>query len=114
MADSVEESLRRYRPSGPHPELRRRIVQQPAGARTWPWAAAAAALFVMTVVLHGQVDSQVQALYDPPADPRREAIEQLTTMLGGTEEARIVAETIALQEQVRATRTATPPAPEAR
>lgn len=37
--------LRRYRPAGPPPELRARVVaSEPPAVRAWPWAAAAAIL----------------------------------------------------------------------
>lgn len=106
MANSVDDLLRRYRPAGPPPELRAQVLDQRRVAATWPWAAAAAALLVTTVLLHAQVRSHVAEVYEPPPDPRRDAVEQLTSMLGGTQEARILAETGVLQEQVRASRTA--------
>lgn len=50
----LEERLRRYRPSGPPPELRARaIAGEPDVRPAWPWAAAAAVLLCATVVLHG-------------------------------------------------------------
>ena len=41
MSDpELEDLLRRYRPAGPPPDLRARIVAGPAPVpRTWPWAA---------------------------------------------------------------------------
>ena len=41
----IEELLRRFRPAGPAPDLRARVVSDwtPTG-RTWPWVAAAAVL----------------------------------------------------------------------
>ena len=41
----IEDVLRRYRPAGPAPDVRARIVagERPEG-RVWPWAAAAAVL----------------------------------------------------------------------
>lgn len=52
MSDpELEDLLRRYRPAGPPPDLRARIVAGPAPVpRTWPWAAAAAALLAMVCV----------------------------------------------------------------
>jgi hypothetical protein len=43
----LDDLLQRYRPAGPPPELRARVVaNKEAVRRTWPWAAAAAALLV--------------------------------------------------------------------
>jgi hypothetical protein len=114
LADPVDELLRRYRPAGPPPELRAQVLDQRRAAATWPWAAAAAALLVTTVLLHAQVRSHVGELYEPAPDPRRAAVEELTSTLGGTDEARILAETIALHEQLRVVRTATMPGQESR
>jgi hypothetical protein len=48
----VEDLLRRYRPVGPPPELRGRVVAPvPPVRRAWPWAAAAAALLASVCVL---------------------------------------------------------------
>jgi hypothetical protein len=55
MTDNeLEDLLRRVRPAGPRPELRARIVASTAarrGKRAWPWAMAAAAMLILTVVL---------------------------------------------------------------
>jgi hypothetical protein len=48
--DPIEDTLRRYRPSGPPATLRDRVLAPPVG-RTWPWAAAAAALLAVTLGL---------------------------------------------------------------
>jgi hypothetical protein len=49
MSDAeLDELLRRYRPAAPPPELRNRLTTQRSRPRTWPWAAAAAALFLVT------------------------------------------------------------------
>ncbi|MFP5378882.1 MAG: hypothetical protein ACLGHP_03890, partial [Vicinamibacteria bacterium] len=48
MTDDVEALLARYRPSGPPPGLRDRVVAPRPW--TWPWVAAAAALLLATGV----------------------------------------------------------------
>ena len=52
MKPDLDDLLRRYRPSGPPPELRARVLSgaTPAG-RAWPWVAAAAVLLAATVGL---------------------------------------------------------------
>ena len=106
-----EELLRRYRPAGPDPDLRARICAAAPARRAWPWAAAAAALLAVTVVLRSQAGEQSAHIVPPPVDTRRAAVDQLTMMLGGTEDARVLAETIALHEQMRAERIANATAP---
>lgn len=49
MTDDVEALLARYRPSGPPPGLRDRVVAPRPW--TWPWVAAAAALLLATGVV---------------------------------------------------------------
>jgi len=46
----LESRLRRYRPAGPAPDLRERVLtRSPQVRRTWPWAVAAAALLAIAV-----------------------------------------------------------------
>ena len=40
----LEDLLLRYRPAGPSPDLRARLLDTPPVGRTWPWVAAAAVL----------------------------------------------------------------------
>lgn len=68
--------------------------------------AAAAALLVLTVILRSQAAAQAAHLSEPSFDTGRAAIDRLTMMLGGTEEARVLAGTVALDEQLRAERAA--------
>jgi hypothetical protein len=52
----LEELLLKYRPAEPATDLIARITESPNHHITksvWPWAAAAAALFVVVVALHG-------------------------------------------------------------
>jgi hypothetical protein len=47
----LDDLLRRYRPAGPPAELRARLIASAAPMpRTWPWAAAAAALLAAVCV----------------------------------------------------------------
>ena len=52
MSDpELEDLLRRYRPAGPPPDLRARIMPGAVPVRrTWPWAVAAAALLATVCV----------------------------------------------------------------
>lgn len=57
MSDpKLEELLHRYRPAGPPPDLRNQIAALIAARRTWPWAAAAAALLLTTCALQVATD----------------------------------------------------------
>ena len=57
MSDpKLEELLHRYRPAGPPPDLRNQIAALIAARRTWPWAAAAAALLLTTCALQIATD----------------------------------------------------------
>jgi hypothetical protein len=44
----LDELLRRYRPAAPPPDLKNRLTALRSVPRTWPWAAAAAALLLVT------------------------------------------------------------------
>jgi hypothetical protein len=100
----VETLLRRYRPADPQPELRGRILADHPAARAWPWAAATAALLALTVTLRTGAGVQIERAYAPPVDTTAAAIEELTRWLGGTAEARAIAEAAAFQERVREAR----------
>lgn len=100
----VETVLRRYRPADPQPELRARILADHPAAPLWPWAAGAAALLALTVTLRTGAGVQIERAYAPPDDTTAAAIEELTRWLGGTAEARAIAETAAFQERVREAR----------
>ncbi len=67
----LEELLRRYKPGGPPPELRARIVSTSLVRRTWPWAAAAAALLALTIGVHasaGRTQNELfRSLGQPPS-----------------------------------------------
>jgi hypothetical protein len=105
----VEELLNRYRPSDPRPELRERITAgdgsgnvhgqartDEAIGRTWPWAAAAAALLVIAIALHGA------AALSAVDVPRNAGIVNdaaaLSMELGGDDSARRLAEAMALAD----------------
>jgi hypothetical protein len=93
--------LRRYRPAGPSPELRARVLAAPPVARTWPWAAAAALLLAATIVLQlarVQMDETSE-----PVDPREAAeLQVLVEMLGGEERALDEARRMMWERQLRA------------
>jgi hypothetical protein len=88
--EDVEALLGRYRPAARMPELRARAVP-----RTWPWAAAAAALLAITIGLH----ASVRPAPEPPIDPVR--VQALTEQLGGGPDARRLAEAIVHADAAR-------------
>jgi hypothetical protein len=107
--DELEDLLRRVRPAGPPPELRARIVRS-SGAisarrvqRTWPWAAAAAALLVATLALHQAARLGAASAIDL-STPRDETVEALADMFGGDREARAIAELMIATDQARSER----------
>ena len=86
--DDILDPLRRYRPVGPPPRLRGRVVQVKPAARTWPWAVAAAALLVLSVALNTgarQIDRRT-ALLVPDAVPAADPLEALPEALRATAE----------------------------
>jgi hypothetical protein len=53
----IEDLLRRYRPAGPPPDLRARVMMEAAPVgRTWPWVAAAVVLLATVVGLNLATD----------------------------------------------------------
>lgn len=95
-----EDALRRYRPSGPPPELRDRalgrdaVARRPQGRRSRGWiypfagAAAVFVLYALTDSTHRHVLSVTST-----ADVDREiAVAELALDLGGDDTARLVAE----------------------
>lgn len=103
----VDSLLRRYRPAGPSEELRARCLA-PAPARvrrTWPWATAAAALLAATLSLHVAANRASARISVPaPSDPATDAIVSLTEILGGTPEARALAEAMVFEDRIRLAR----------
>jgi hypothetical protein len=84
--DKVRALLGRYRPAGPPAELRAQAFAASVHpSRTWPWAAAAAALLIATVGLHAATNRAIAAVI-PPAS--RLSVDALATVMGGTEDAR--------------------------
>jgi hypothetical protein len=93
MSHDIEDLLRRYQPAGPPPSLRARILGDAGDRpRTWPWAAAAAALLGATVALHAARPRLSETWADPAPQHREIAIAQLAEMLGGGDIARWRAE----------------------
>ena len=64
----IEDLLRRYRPAGPAPDVRARIVagEWPEG-RVWPWAAAAAVLLGAICVTQSWTQSVYEGVRDTVA-----------------------------------------------
>jgi hypothetical protein len=102
----LDDLLRRYRPAGPPPALRARVMAGvPDVRRTWPWAAAAAALLAATVYLHQSADDAVARTSTRFAsDVRRQAIASLSEMLGGDASAQMIAELTISADEFRAER----------
>lgn len=81
--DEILDPLRRYRPVGPPPRLRGRVVQAKPAARTWPWAVAAAALLAFSIALNTsarKIDADTSLLVPasaPPSNPFDELPEAL-------------------------------------
>lgn len=61
----MDERLKRYRPAGPSPELRARILEARAEPRAWLWAAAA--LIFCLAGAHMLTSRLVQRQLDPVA-----------------------------------------------
>ncbi|HEX6975263.1 MAG TPA: hypothetical protein VF147_12750 [Vicinamibacterales bacterium] len=92
--------LRRYRPVGPGPHLRARILRRARPGRLWPWVGAAAALLLSTIALHVGANRQAARL-TAGVDPTAVVFEDLTRRLGGDDAARRLAERIVLEQQIR-------------
>lgn len=106
MRNDLDDLLNRYRPAGPPPDLRARVLDAAVPSRAWPWGLAAAALLVVSIGLRAGSDVEMNQVQEPVVDVTTAAIDQLASVLGGGEQARVVAESIILQEQIRAARAA--------
>ena len=85
----LERRLRSYRPAGPPPRLRARVVATATvRPRVWPWVAAAAALLALTVGLHvastGTAGFETAAAFSDAAVawPQGDSLEALRTVYG--------------------------------
>lgn len=86
--DDILSSVRRYRPVGPPPRLRSRVVQVKSPARTWPWAVAAAALLALSIALNTgarKIDGDT-ALLVPAGVPAVDPFDGLPEALRATAE----------------------------
>lgn len=94
----VRELLGRYRPVGPPDELRERALAASPTQRTWPWAAAAAALLGVTLGVHAASNRAIANVVQlaPPL-----SVDALTAAMGGTENARMAAEMIVEEQRYR-------------
>lgn len=111
MRDSeIEDLLRRYQPVAPSPDLSARIFDGRA-SRTWPWAAAAAALLAMTIALHAATN-RLASRGVPAASEAGPTVDDLAAALGGGDEARRMAELILLEQRARADWMTPPPPPD--
>jgi hypothetical protein len=104
----IESRLRAWRPVGPPPTLRARVVAAPESRRVWPWAAAAAALLLGTLGLRLAADAALtQAAVHlaigtaATSDPAATAIAGLTDALGGDDAARSTATQMVRAEEAR-------------
>lgn len=87
--DRIEQLLRQVMPPGPPPHLRARILSASRPAkRSWPWAAAAAALFLSALGLElsaGHHRRQVRPATVTAAASEDPAIETMRQTFGLTE-----------------------------
>lgn len=113
MDDSeLETTLRRYRPVGPHAELRERVLGTP-NKRIWPWAGAAAALLLSTQLLDFATRREVAEANEVVGPAAATLVaDDLTERLGGDEPARELAELIVFEQQVRSEMTSMPTEPD--
>jgi hypothetical protein len=99
----VEHLLRRYRPAGPPPHLRSLIVAPLRVQRIWPWATAAAVLLASMMALRVGARSEAASVdLQLGPDAAERAVEELSQMLGDTTDARALAESMVMAEQLRA------------
>jgi hypothetical protein len=76
----LDELLRRYRPATPPAELRNRLTSVRPTRRTWPWAAAAAAVFLVTVGLHVSTERIYRVLGDSVETGSSFSLDQLPAL----------------------------------
>jgi hypothetical protein len=105
----IEDLLRRYRPAGPPPDLRGRVMTEAAPVgRTWPWAAAAAVLLATVVGLNLAAEHTYDDLRQgvlqtantvPPLSPLDPALEDDELFRRTMEIARRVEQTVKRESQ---------------
>jgi hypothetical protein len=96
----IEQLLRQYRPVGPRPELRARILSSLPARRTWPWMTAAAALLLVAVVLRDATGRSTppKAFIDSGRISSTIPAETLADVFGGGTTARELAQFILLRD----------------
>jgi len=108
LPDELEDILQRYRPVGPAPELRHRVLATRSAANDWAWLAATAALALVTALIRVSAANPVLDVASGIDEPHAAIVQALVESLGSEEHAHLLAETIALQEQVRTAHAAPP------
>jgi hypothetical protein len=96
----VEELLRRYRPIGPPPDLRTRILSTPSIRHLWLWAAAAAMVIITIVSLHHVTDQLTRQMnVGLWREPATRAVEDIADILGRDPGTQLFAEFIVLYDE---------------
>jgi len=101
LPDPLEDLLRRYRPIGPSPELRAKVVASRTSVREWAWLAAGAALAAVTVLLRLSVTNPAPESLRPLEASHALIVQAVADGLGPEEHVYLLAETIVLRDQVR-------------
>jgi hypothetical protein len=96
----LDDLLRRYRPTGPPPDLEASVIGRSQDRRAWPWAVAAAALLFATVAFHAATPRIVAG--DPASAQWEDAVRETAAALGGDGEALDAARLIVTEQQRRA------------
>jgi hypothetical protein len=97
----VDPYLRQFRPVGPEPALRARILSAACGRRAWPWIAAAAALLCVSVALHDALDRRAAMIQGTPEAPLLGArVDRITNLLDAGEESRRIATFIVTADEI--------------
>jgi hypothetical protein len=100
MSDpELDELLRRYRPAAPPPELRNRLTVLRSMRRTWPWATAAAALFVVTCGLQISTERIYRVLGNSAGPEQSSPLDQLPALKEALGDDPFIRSTLAEEER---------------